>query len=127
MTLLFSVMNRKKIIKHLAIGLISLIILIGSLFISRPTVFPSREVRLGYPIHFFTLDFSGNQGGTTLGGAPDLFLKSNNFNILSAWEEFGSFSWPRFISSHLIIFFVLECGVFALDKTFLKKGKSNIT
>ena len=127
MTLLFFVMSRKKIIKHVAIGFISLIILIGSLFISKPTVFPNREVRLGCPIHFFTLDFSGNRGGTTLSGAPDLFLKSSKFNILSAREEFGLFSWPRFISSYLIIFFVLEGGVFVLDKTFLKKGKSNVT
>ena len=114
MKLLFSVMNKEKIIRHTIIGLVSLFFLVGSLFISRSVIFPSREVRLGYPIHFFTLDFSGNRGGTTLSGAPDQVLERSKFNILSAWEEFGSFYLQGLISSYLIIFFVLESCVYFL-------------
>lgn len=114
-------MSRKKIIKHATIALVSLIILIGSLFISRPVDFPSREVRLGYPIHFYTMDFGNNQ--SELSGAPDQFLKEHKFSIWSSWEERGSGSWVKSISSYLIIFLVLEGVIFSLSKIVSGKGK----
>lgn len=98
----------RKIIIHLVIGFVSIIFLFGTLFIEQPSELLTRRVHLGYPIHFYNLDFSGNQGGTHMSGASDEVIAKGRFNILSAWEEFGRMNWLSFILSYLIIFSVIE-------------------
>jgi hypothetical protein len=77
-------------------------VLVGTLFIPRPATFPYRNVELGYPIHFVTLDFSNKQG-TTMGGAPDYILERDKFSITTAWEEHTDTSWKNFLVSYLIV------------------------
>lgn len=107
----------KKIIKHLAIVFVTLVIIIGTLFIKQSVEFPERKIELGYPIHFWTLDFSGNRGGTTMNGSPDIYLKNRKFNILSSWEEYVETSWINFILSYLIIFFIIEGVVLLINRS----------
>ncbi len=115
--------NFRKIIKHLVIGFVSIVFLLGTLFIKQPGDLPTRYVRLGYPIHFYTLDFSGDRGGTHMSGAPDGFIASGRFNILSAWEEFGQTSWWRLILSYLIIFSMIEVLAIIVCRSRLQTSK----
>ncbi len=85
----------------------SFLLLILSLFIPKPLVFPEKTVDLGYPLGFFTLEMSGNKGSTHLSGAPDEYLGSRKFNLLSVWEEYAEFSISDFIGSLMIVFLAL--------------------
>lgn len=80
------------------------ILLAATLFIKQQVEMPSRLVKLGYPLHFYTLDFSGIRGSTTLSGSPDSYLQENRFNITSSWEEFGEVNWFYLILSYALIF-----------------------
>lgn len=105
-------MGWRKIIRHAVIAVVSFLILIGSLFIPRSVDFPSRRVKLGYPVYFYSLDFSSQS--TSMGGAPESYLKSRKFDFMSGWEEPGEVFWSNLALSYLIIFLVLEGANFIL-------------
>ncbi len=104
--------SAKQIIKHLTTMLLSLTLLSTTLLISQPVEFPERKISLGYPIHFYTLDFGSPY--TSMGGAPDEVLQSRRFNILSSWEEYAQFSWSNFVISYVIIFLGIESATFVI-------------
>ena len=96
----------KNVITHLVIVIFTVFILTGTLFISRPVNFPERKVNLGYPISFYTLDFSSTN--TSMGGAPESYLKSRKFNAISSWEQSSQWNWQSYMISFTTIFFVFE-------------------
>lgn len=114
--------NLKKMVKHAAIAIITLVITIGTLFISRPVEFPDRKVKLGYPIYFGTLDFDSPY--TSMGGAPESYLRSRKFNILSSWEEHIQTSWGNFAISYTIIFLAIEAMAVLIDRTRTLSSKN---
>lgn len=104
----------RQIFFHLALMLLALALLTTTLFISQPVEFPERRINMGYPIHFYTLDFGSTN--TSMGGAPDEFLRSRKFNYLSSWEERSQFSLPSFVVSYIIIFLGIECTILVFHR-----------
>ena len=101
-------------LKHLFLLALALIIVVGTLFIPQSVKFPDRKVELGYPIYFETLDF-GNPY-TSMGGAPDSYLRSRKFNIMSSWEEYVQTSWRNLTISCIIIFLAIEGTIILIDR-----------
>lgn len=112
--------SKRKYIVHLGIAIVSFLILHGTLFISQPVNFPERKVFLGYPIHFYTLDFGS---GGNMAAAPEQFLRSTEFNILSSWEQSVETSLINKIGSFLIIFLITEVVYLLVYYMKSKKGK----
>lgn len=108
----------KKIIKYLLIGLISLIIVIGTLSISK-TVYNKEEmkaVEFGYPISFITQDLTAYD--------PPFPWK---YSFNSPWENPFKISWGNLLLSHLLIFFITTAVIIGAERLFIKSRKSDIT
>jgi len=108
----------KKIIKYLLIGLISLIIVVGTLLIPK-TVHNKedmQDVTFGYPIAFVTQDLTRYN--------PPFPWK---YSFSSPWENPFKVSWGNFLLSYLIIFSVTTLIFIGVGKIFAKNHKSDIT
>ncbi|HDH31516.1 MAG TPA: hypothetical protein ENH26_01940 [Candidatus Wolfebacteria bacterium] len=107
----------KKIIKYLLIGLVSLVIVIGTLSIPK-TVYDKEDMgamKFGYPIAFVTQDLTRYD--------PPFPWK---WSFSSPWENPSDISWFNFLFSYLIIFLITGFVVIETERLFLKSRKSDI-
>lgn len=108
----------KKIIKYLLIGFVSLIIVIGTLSVSK-TVHDKGDMKameFGYPISFITQDLTAHD--------PPFPWK---YSFSSPWENPFKISWSDLLLSYLIIFSITTSVVIGAERLSIKNRKSNIT
>ena len=108
----------KKIIKYSLIGFISLIIVIGTLSVSK-TVHNKegmKAMEFGYPILFITQDLTSKD--------PSFPWK---YSFSSPWEHPFKISWGNFLLSYLIIFSITTLVFIGVGKISVNNRKSDIT
>lgn len=105
----------KKTAKYLVIGIVTFIILVGTLSI--PKTVNSKEemksVKLGYPIAFIDQDFSRLD--------PPSFPLKQSFG--SPWEDIWKVLPFQFILSFGIVFFILKYTFEGIERLVVHKPK----
>jgi preprotein translocase subunit YajC len=107
---------KKQFIKQSIIILIATLLVLLTLFIPQKvrSQAESKEVKMGYPVHFVTQDFSSYN--------PPL---PRSYNIMSGslMEKRPSIAYANFLVSIALIVLIVEIFAFIAERSFYKSKK----
>jgi hypothetical protein len=106
----------KNILIHLFLLVITILIVLGTLFIPQKiNDMSKKEVSLGFPIHFITIDLT-----KILPTYIDRKTQNRTYTITSCWEKRTTKSRVNFLLSFGIVFTILETIVYIINKYMQK-------